>query len=212
MKNGGSGDPGCHLTGYKYEEDTMQLNKELTQDRRETLEKIFQEIGFNDFKWMDPRKIIVAQWVRMKCKYGCSGYGSNANCPPNTPSVAECERFFSEYNTGVILPFVKQVNNKEEKEELSPWYKSENKRLLDLERAVFLKGYQKAFVILMNPCNACAECGDANRNCYNPKMSRPTPEGLSVDVYSTVRSYGLPIQVTTDYDQEMNRYGFLLIQ
>jgi hypothetical protein len=32
-----------------------------------------------------------------------------------------------------------------------------------------------------------------------------------VDVFSTVRKVGCPIQVLTDYTQTMNRYAFLLI-
>jgi predicted metal-binding protein len=34
--------------------------------------------------------------VRMKCMYGCASYGRKACCPPNTPTVAECERFLKE--------------------------------------------------------------------------------------------------------------------
>ena len=54
------------------------------------LEEKFLEKGFDDFKWIDPKKIVVSQWVRMKCIFGCWEYGRNASCPPNTPSVSEC--------------------------------------------------------------------------------------------------------------------------
>jgi predicted metal-binding protein len=43
-------------------------------------------------------------------------------------------------------------------------------------------------------------------------MSRPTPEALGIDVYSTVRKAGYPIQVLFEYSQKMNRYAFLLIE
>ncbi|MFH1102907.1 MAG: DUF2284 domain-containing protein [Pseudomonadota bacterium] len=58
------------------------------------LEQLFARHGVSDFKWIDPKQIIVSQWVRMKCMFGCSEYGHNASCPPNVPSVSECERFF----------------------------------------------------------------------------------------------------------------------
>jgi len=32
-----------------------------------------------------------------------------------------------------------------------------------------------------------------------------------VDVYSTVRRFGFPINVRTDYDQKMDRYAFLMV-
>ena len=41
----------------------------------ERLETIIHEHGYEDFKWFDPQKVVVAQWVRMKCEYGCPSYG-----------------------------------------------------------------------------------------------------------------------------------------
>jgi hypothetical protein len=35
---------------------------------------------------------------------------------------------------------------------------------------------------------------------------------MAVDVFSTVRGYGYPIEVLADYSQAMNRYAFLLIE
>lgn len=35
------------------------------------------------------------------------------------------------------------------------------------------------------------------------------PEALAVDVFSTVRQVGYPIEVLTDYSEAMNRYAFL---
>ena len=42
------------------------------------LESLFQQHGYSDFKWMDPKDIVVAQWVRMKCLFGCDEYGKTA--------------------------------------------------------------------------------------------------------------------------------------
>ena len=77
----------------------------LTPEKRQTIDAIFHEKGYADYKWVDPKKIMVAQWVRMKCMFGCGEYGRGAACPPNTPTVAECERFFIEYSDAVILHF-----------------------------------------------------------------------------------------------------------
>jgi hypothetical protein len=35
---------------------------------------------------------------------------------------------------------------------------------------------------------------------------------MAVDVFSTVRQIGYPIEVLADYCQAMNRYAFLLIE
>jgi predicted metal-binding protein len=74
------------------------------------LEKLFKDQGFSNYKWIDPSEIVIAQWVRMKCMFGCPNYGSKAGCPPQTPSVPECERFFKEYSS--LLPMEMQAQGK----------------------------------------------------------------------------------------------------
>jgi predicted metal-binding protein len=44
--------------------------------KKETLDGIFHSQGYTDYKWIDPTQIVVAQWVRMKCMFGCDEYGS----------------------------------------------------------------------------------------------------------------------------------------
>ena len=73
------------------------------------LEDIFKQSGFDDFKWIDPKEIVVAQWVRMKCAFGCDEYGQCAMCPPNVPSIDECRFFFDEYSKVAIFRFTKSV-------------------------------------------------------------------------------------------------------
>jgi predicted metal-binding protein len=182
---------------------------EATMVRKKALEKMFQQHGFRDFKWLDPKKIVVAQWPRIKCLYGCSEYGKTATCPPNVPSVAECERFFREYRWAAIFHFGKAVARPEDR---FPWTRKINLRLLKLEREVFLSGYEKAFLLFLDTCNICSECPGKREMCQQPKKCRPTPDALAVDVYTTVRQAGYPIAVLSRYDQEMNRYAFLLIE
>lgn len=176
---------------------------------REKMEELFQKHGFEDFHLIDPVEIVVAQWVRMKCMFGCGDYGKNACCPPNVPSVAECERFFKEYKTAAIFRFEKQVEKPEDRHE---WTKQVNAGLLQLERAVFLAGYEKVFLLFMDGCSFCAECVKVRESCKNPRQARPTGEALAIDVYTTVRKIGYPIQVCADYSHPMNRYAFLLIE
>ncbi|MCJ7619933.1 MAG: DUF2284 domain-containing protein, partial [Anaerolineae bacterium] len=59
-------------------------------NEHEELESLFKKHGYTDFKWIEPKDIVVAQWVRLKCTFGCGEYGRNAACPPNVPSVEEC--------------------------------------------------------------------------------------------------------------------------
>jgi hypothetical protein len=57
------------------------------------LEEMFRKRGYENCKWIDPKRTVVGQWARMKCMFGCKNYGKCGTCPPNTPSVPECEAF-----------------------------------------------------------------------------------------------------------------------
>jgi predicted metal-binding protein len=176
---------------------------------QEELEALFEKHGYTDFKWVHPKNIVVSQWVRMKCIFGCADYGKNASCPPNVPSVSECRRFLDEYNVAAVFHFEKAVEEPEDRHE---WSKGINQALLKLERAVFISGYEKAFLLFMDSCNLCADCPGVREECKNPRSARPSPESMAVDVFSTVRQYDYPIEVLSEYSQSMNRYAFLLIE
>ena len=204
--------PGKHIPlkpNLTLEENRMEAKSEITKKERKKLDRLFKEKGYTDYKWINPHKIIVSQWVRMKCMYGCGNYGQNASCPPNVPSVSECERFFHEYQDAVIFRFEKAVDPPEDRHK---WSKKVNIELAKLERDVFLSGYERAFLLFMDSCGICADCTAAREECKQPRSARPSPESMAVDVYSTARKFGFPIEVRTEYTQTMNRYAFLMIR
>ena len=86
-----------------------------------------------------------------------------------------------------------------------------NANLVKLEREVFLAGCERAFLLFMDSCCFCQKCSADRRTCNQPRMARPAPEAMAVDVYATVRQFGFPINVRTDYDQQMDRYAFLMV-
>ncbi len=176
---------------------------------REKLEPLFGQHGFDDCRWFDPREIVVAQWVRMKCRFGCPDFGKVATCPPNTPSIPECEWFFREYREAAMLHFTGAVERPEERH---AWTRSINDRLLKLERAVFLAGYHKAFVLYIDPCNLCSQCAGTVADCAAPRNARPAPEAMGVDVFTTARKCGYSIEVLSGLTETMDRFGLLLIE
>jgi len=176
---------------------------------KEKIGALIQKHGYTDFKWIDTKKIVVAHWVRMKCMFGCSEYGKTATCPPNLPSFSECERFFKEYREALVFHFEKKVDKPEDR---FSWTRKINLKLLKLEKEIFISGYEKAFLLFLDSCNICEECPGEKTECKEPRLARPTPEAMCVDVYSTVRMIGYPIQVLYEYEQQMNRYAFLLVK
>ena len=176
---------------------------------RQGLETLIRNHGFDDHRFIRAGDIAVREWVRMKCRFGCPEYGRNVACPPNVPSVAECERFVREYEEAVILHFVRTAADREERRR---WSRKANTDLLALERAVFLSGRHKAFMLLMGSCPHCEECVGRPEECRLPGSARPTPEGLAIDVYATARAAGYPIQVVADHAEPENRYAILLVE
>ena len=122
----------------------MSTKTDDAKDIRKKVNLLIQKQGYTDYKWIDPKKIIVSQWVRIKCMFGCGEYGNNASCPPNVPTVAECERFFHEYNEAVIFRFEKKVDKPEDRHK---WSKKVNAKLSKLERNIFLSGYERTFLL-----------------------------------------------------------------
>ena len=181
----------------------------LTAEEKKALDEVIQARGYQDYKWIAPDKIITAQWVRMKCMFGCNGYGRCAACPPNTPSLADCERFFGEYEDAIILHFTGTMAQPEDRHN---WSKKINAKLLKLERDVFLSGCERAFLLFMDSCCFCRDCTGRRETCQEPQRARPSPEGMGMDVYATVRRFGYSINVRTDYDQQMDRYAFLMVR
>ena len=173
------------------------------------IDQIFTSRGYTAYKWIDPKRIVVAQWVRMKCMFGCPEYGRGGACPPNTPPVAECERFFKEYSDAIILHFEGRMKKPEDRH---AWSAKINARLLELERTVFLAGFERVFMLFMDSCCFCRECAGSREACAQPRLARPAPEAMAVDVYATVRLFGFEIDVRTDYDQKMDRYAFLMVR
>jgi len=165
-------------------------------------------LGYGNYKWCAPRDIVVAEWVRQKCRFGCGSYGRAACCPPNTPPVEECRRFFAEYEKGVVLHFARRFADPNERH---AWSRAVNQELLEAEKAVFFLGFQKTFLFFMDSCTLCESCVPQREACRQPRASRPSPEAYGVDVFSTVRALGFPIQVLTDTSQETHRYAILLV-
>ena len=174
---------------------------------KKNIEPILKKQGFSTYKWINPEIIIVAHWVRVKCTFGCSDYGL-ATCPPNTPSVQECDRFFKEYNNGLIInlnTFVHRDNYP------SDWSKKMTKKLLELEKQIFLLGHPKTFLLNQTCCGLCKDCAGSRINCKDKKNARPSPEAFAVDVYQTARKVGMEIQVIAKSPSDINRYAIVLI-
>lgn len=180
----------------------------MMDSNRNKLDNIIKAAGY-DFKWITGDDVVVSQWVRMKCMFGCDGYGSKATCPPNTPAIDACRELFSEYTKAALIHIPKVIDEPEARHK---WTQEINDALVKLETDVFIAGYYRAFMLTMGSCYLCAECARMRVDCIHKEASRPTPESFCVDVFATARNCGYPIEVLKDYGLNQDRYALLLVE
>jgi len=172
------------------------------------LEPILHRHAFTDFRWLDPADLVVAEWVRMKCRFGCPHYGRAAACPPNTPEVDACRRFFAEYAHGLIVHLQVQPLSDEARH---AWSARTNRALVDLERDVFLAGYPRAFALFTDACHLCETCVPERSACKEPALARPSATGMAVDVFGTARRLGYAIDVLPGPSSPANYFALVMV-
>ena len=52
---------------------------------RKELEKMFKKNGYEDYRWINPKSIVVSQWARMKCMFGCRKLWQMRHLPAQYP-------------------------------------------------------------------------------------------------------------------------------
>lgn len=175
--------------------------------KNDEIEDIIARHGFDDFKRIVPREnIVVSSWVRFRCQFGCNNYGKNGSCPPAVPPVEECRRMIYEYSDAAIFHFPMRREDNDDHLRLMS-------RLYELERAIFLAGNYKAFLLQYGSCMFCKNCaaGGSRVKCINQTKSRPGADAMGIDVYQTARSAGYQIQVVKNRDELTNRFAFILL-
>ena len=163
-------------------------------------------LGCDRAKTIDPASVVVAQWVRMKCLYGCDEPGVYKTCPPDgAPALDETRGLLREYKRGILLgvgPIVGDDLSDTESRRL-------NAAAVALERELFLAGFHKAWTMGSGPCDICAACSHGEP-CPTPELARPSMEGCGVDVFTTVRRAGWQIEVVKTRDDEFRLFALVL--
>ena len=157
-------------------------------------------------------KIAVAEWVHLKCRYGCSQYNTNWCCPPATPGPDKVRAILSEYSTALLLVGTTScsdfyLNNERKRiSQVRCW-----KGTISLERMLFLEGYYKAFSLVGECCALCKECAYPD-DCRFPQEKRPSVESFSIDVIGTLKNLGTTSEVATKTCETYSYYGIILLE
>ncbi len=156
------------------------------------------EFGATEAKVIKAQSIVPAAWVRMKCQFGCGGYGQGLKCPPYTPTPEETTKVLRCYKAAILLHCDDHVDATE--------------IAAKLEREVFLDGFYKALALGSGPCRLCADCNVKGGECRHPEEARPAMEACGIDVYQTARNNGYPIEVVRNHNCKQNYYSVVLVE
>ncbi len=157
-------------------------------------------------------EIVVADWVRMKCRFGCKGYGKHLSCPPYTPGPEETRRVLMGYRHAMLVRFDGDpahpvIQPEDIPADFHGFYREMILWIWDtmweLEKTAFYDGFYKVFGFGAYPCIFCDVCvveecmGVADeslrRKCLHPDRLRPSMEAVGMDVIATARKVGWEI-------------------
>jgi len=153
--------------------------------------------GVKQVRIVSPSDVETAPWVRLKCRFGCDGYGQCLVCPPFTPTAEEMRKVLDAYHRAILIHCQPQADVKA--------------LVAELEREIFLRGAWKAFGLGAGPCYFCKKCPVEKGQCRHAERARPAMEACGIDVFSTVKKTGFPIEVVRTTRQCPDYYGLVLV-
>ena len=171
--------------------------KESKLSNSELCKAVKKKSNVIDARIISPSDVEIAAWVRLKCQYGCDGYGLSLVCPPYTPTAQQMRQVLDSYRRAVLVHFSREARIKA--------------TIVELERDFFLRGAWKVFGLGAGSCSLCKECDLEQQQCRHSDRARPAMEACGIDVFSTVKKAGFPIEVVRTKSQCPNFYGLILV-
>lgn len=104
---------------------------EIPHDKLEHLLKRALDLGAKKAKVIDAHTIVIEEWVRWKCQYGCPMYEKDAFHPPLAPDTESAKKVIGEYSKAILI----NGSNGNQLSDIA----------LNLEGEAYYIGYYKAF-------------------------------------------------------------------
>jgi len=162
-------------------------------------------LGAAEAKIIAAKDVVTANWVRLKCQYGCGAYGTCLTCPPYSPTPEYTRKMLEDYSHGLLITY--RVEPGEDEDQM---LENLRRAVASLERDIFLNGGYDAFGMAAGPCDFCEEC-DVTKPCKFPHLARPSMEACGIDVFATVRKAGVKLEVVRSYDMPCTYCGLILV-
>jgi predicted metal-binding protein len=164
-----------------------------------------EKLGVVWAKAVHPRNVVVAEWVRLKCQYGCGAYGTCLTCPPYSPAPEYTRKMLGHYSKAIILLY--EVSPQARERSLR---RKMRRQIAALEREMFLDGFYKALAMACGPCNLCKTC-DLTQPCKHEDVARPSMEACGIDVYATLAKSGYRLKVVKTPEEACHFCALVLV-
>ncbi|MHC4208073.1 MAG: DUF2284 domain-containing protein [Planctomycetota bacterium] len=96
-----------------------------------------QKSNVRDARIISPSDVETAPWVRLKCQFGCDGYGQTLVCPPYAPTAQKMREVLDSYRRAVLVHFALEAHV--------------TATIVELERDFFLRGAWRDWGRLVQP-------------------------------------------------------------
>ena len=206
---------------------------EMTDEDIRSLLANLQNIH-KDLRAISTDKIVVSEWVRFKCRYGCPAYGRTLSCPPFSPKPEETRRLLAEYKIAVVVHSRTTPDpgwtHEQHLHHVNECRARLHRDVIEIERAAFLMGYYKTLAMGVGPCNLCDTCvirekSDASGekasaagindfsvlDCRHKDIMRPAMDAFGIDIFQTVRNAGYSIRALKSYSDSADLYAMVMI-
>jgi hypothetical protein len=114
-------------------QSAMLEGGEVMDEKIESLLKRSLELGAEKSKIIDTGSVVVEEWVRWKCLYGCAFHGKDAYHPPCAPDAESTKKIMREYSKAILMT--------------GPKGKALTEVAVRLEGEAYHMGYYKAFAM-----------------------------------------------------------------
>ena len=167
------------------------------------------ELGATHVKNLNVSEIMLDYRAGFKCMVPkCRHYNTNANCPPYAPSLESMEKLLSCFSMALLIGLevssTSVLKNTGEKNDRNFSEKTSGQRQLNrivslLEAEAFYDGHYFATAFGGGPCKSYLCSGlpcqvlEMGKSCRHPYHSRPSMEGVGMDVFNLVANMGWTI-------------------
>ena len=177
-----------------------QLQRDLDKYRQHSI-----ELGATDAKVITTDEVVIDERVLAKCTYPrCSGYGTNANCPPYAMSLDQLKKVLNKFRYAIFLKLEVAPSDTagveaRDKNLSLPYQRKLAEITAKIEAEAFYDGYHLALAFGNGSCKRLF-CPDVEcralvpgQACPHRLKARAPMEAVGMDAYTMAAKVGWDI-------------------